>query len=179
MNQKQSKFAELPLINKIEHVVDYSKKYLIKNHKLKDTFFVFDSNERIYMIPIDNRKFLDIYEYRKLFNKVAISVIEELEAKYNIKIINSLYIYKRIFDTTVTEEVDLDIEWEEDELRKDAMIVLQESKFNVDINVYGCIETTVDSDKYTLLSEKPIQKINLSKLDNDHSIKGFLTNIIT
>lgn len=178
MTQKQSKFSNLPLINKIEQLIGFSKDYLVKHHELKNVFFVFDSTEKVYMVPIDNEKFIEMEEYKELFNKIASAVIEEIEMKHNTKITNSLYIFKGIFDTTSVDKIDLDIEWEEDELRKNAMIVLQESKFNIDMKIYGCIETTVDNDRYTLLSEKPIQKINLSKLDSDHNIKGLLTNII-
>lgn len=172
-----SNYASLPLVKKIETIVKYARNYVVKYHKFKDVVFLFDKNATTYMVPIDDHKFLTKPEYKRLFNDIMISIVDEVQYKYNTSITNVLYIYVNVFDTTAVEKVNLDIPWEEDLDRRNSMIVIIESQFNHDISIYDCI-SIVDEKTYTIVSEKPIKKLNLSKLDADHLVSGFLTNIL-
>lgn len=168
----------MSLAQKINRIVQYKRDYLIKNHALKASVFVFDSSNKVYMIPIDNKKFTDLNHYRNLFSRVLAGAIEEIEYSYNTTITHVLYVYVDVFDTTVTDIVNLDTRYQEDEHRRNAMIVMQEDKFNTNLNIYDCISIVDEDGTFTIVSDKPIKKVSISKLDNDQMIKGFLTNIL-
>jgi hypothetical protein len=179
MKQKnQNSFSDMDLSEKMQKITEYYRNYLMKHHTLKDNFFLFDDSGKTYMIPIENKKFIDIDIYRKLFGKVVIEKIKEIEAEHSTTITNLFYIRKIVFDTTAEEIINFDDSWEEDEHRRASMVILHENKFNYDISVYDCISIIDKGEQYTLVSENPIKKLNLSKLDADHMVEGFLTNII-
>ena len=173
-----SEFPILNLSNKINHLIDFSKQQLTKHHRLDNCFFLIDRNLTVYLIPIENDKFIDVQEYRKLFNKIASRVVKQIETEYDTVITNTLYIYVDVFDVTATNKVDLNAQWDEDLERKNSMIVINESKFNTNISVYGYIHWHLEDGEHSIISEEPIKKLNLSKLDSDNEIKGFLTNIL-
>jgi len=177
MKLRNKDYAKLSIINKIDKITKYARKYLMTHHELKDNFFIFDKLGKSYMIPIDNKKFVQIPEYKDLFNKLAKAIIKKVERENNTQIVNFLYIYNDIFDTTASDTLDLNISWKEDQARRDSMIVLNESLFETIVDVYDKI-SIIDNKRYTIISENPIKTININKLDIEWEIKGFLTNMI-
>lgn len=176
MNIKE--FKNKTLKEKVNSVIDLNKQKLIISGKIDNNIYLIDDKEKLRIIPVSDIKYLKDAEYMDIFRGIIKSIILDFNEK-NIKIKHLFYLKNSYFDFSYTDYPKLNLDNSfSSENGNECLLVYFENKLSMRIEVYDKITGIDNGEKYSVLSKKPLKKLEYSKLDPDKELGGILTNII-
>lgn len=172
-NQFTAKNAE----EKIEELIYRIKTTIMSGGKISPVFYLFDQNDKLHVIQIKD-KFLLKKDRKSILNRIIKEKIDELKVK-NSTIEKILFLREGFYSKSHPDKQNMNLDTDfNKENSNEALIATIEDVFNFEIKVFDMIKIYESGVPFTVLSEEPIEYLQLCKIDPECNIITNHINLI-